>query len=142
MICIFAGYDALISPKLSYCHVWMIFNLTLNAYKLSTVEPERQNKISKISSMSHYRFFLLAKKKNQRIKNLFHIAMFNVNVQIFSLFGRHPKYLAQLFNVIIRVLSVSVAMKNPRKQNIFSHLMKHDALKGEAQKEILELFEF
>lgn len=63
------------------------------------------------------------------IKNIFHIEIFNVNVYNYSLIGSHLEYLAKFFNVIIRVLSMSVAIKNFRKLFIFSHIMKHDTLK-------------
>lgn len=67
----FAGYYALISPKSSFCHVWMTFNKTLHTCKISTVEVGRQNKISKISSMSQKNY---QKKTHQKTDDQKHIS--------------------------------------------------------------------
>lgn len=45
-------------------------------------------------------------------------------------FGSHSEHLTQVFNVIIRVISMSFVMQNSRRLSIFGCVLKHEAVTG------------
>lgn len=96
-------------------------------------------KISKISSLTHYHFSV---KEFAGTKTYF-LRRFIImrNAYIFSLFGSQSKYLAQFFNVLIRILSSLLQWKNSRRHFIYhSRVLKPDKLEGAFQMENLAIF--
>lgn len=96
-------------------------------------------KISKISSLIHYHFSVkeLAGTKTYFLRRFIIMR----NAYIFSLFGSQSKYLAQFFNVIIRILSSLLKWKNSRRHFIYhSRVLKPDKLEGAFQMENLAIF--
>lgn len=76
--------------------------------------------INKITSFTQYQFFLLQVHSNE---HRFLRRLIMGDVHIFLPFKGNTEYLAQLFNVIIRVFHLFV-MGNLRRLNIFSRVLK------------------
>ena len=104
----------------------MNFNENTHTFQTSTIEINVRGTIQDFFIGLH---LFLPRKINMNEKKLLAEIYNEKCLHLFSI-QNYSGHLTQFFNIIIRVLSMSAAMENPRRLSIFGCVLKYVVVEG------------